>query len=74
MSDLVANHIAVVPTGRAGRDIRILDHALEQGRPCHCPRELARVADRDDLAEINFAAATRRFLGRTVLDVGKQRT
>jgi uncharacterized protein len=69
MSDLVANHVAVVPTGRAGREIRILDHALDKGRPCHCPRELARVADRDEVREVNFASAAKRFLGRNIMEV-----
>jgi hypothetical protein len=69
MSDLVANHISLVDQGRAGSAIRILDHALEQGRPCHCPRELARVADRDDVAEVNFEAAAKRFLGKNIMEV-----
>jgi hypothetical protein len=69
MRDLVANHLAVVPTGRAGPMCAILDHALEQGRPCSCPRELSRLTARDDVAEVNFLAATRRFLGKNIMDV-----
>jgi hypothetical protein len=69
MRDLVANHLACVEKARAGSEIRILDHALEQGRPCHCSRELARIADRDEVREINFEAAARRFLGRNIMEV-----
>lgn len=75
--DLVANHIAVVPTGRGGQQIRILDHALRApARTACCPQELARIAGRDEdiaIAEINFAAAARRFLGQNVLNVAQQR-
>jgi hypothetical protein len=72
MRDLVANHIACVETGRAG-SARILDHDLQAaGRACSCPRELARIADRDDVAEINFVAAARRFLGKNIMEVGRK--
>jgi hypothetical protein len=76
MRDLIANHVSVVDSGRAGSEIKIMDHALEQGRPCHCPRQLSRLVACDDDAElkaINFAASARRFLGRNVLDVAQQR-
>jgi hypothetical protein len=72
MSDLVANHIAVVEKGRAGPEIKIMDHAPEQGRPCHCPRELSRLVACDDDAEvkaINFEAAAKRFLGRNIMEM-----
>jgi len=73
MRNLVANHIACVESGRAGPEIRILDHDLKEnsGRACSCPRELERLAPADEVKAINFAASTRRFLGRnpaTVLD------
>jgi hypothetical protein len=73
MRDLIGNHLACVETGRAGREIKIMDHALQQGRPCHCSRELARVADRDDVGEVNFASAAKRFLGKNILEVAAQR-
>lgn len=70
MRDLIANHLACVEKARAGSEIRILDHApQQQGRPCHCSRELARVADRDEVQEINFAASARRFLGKNIMEV-----
>ena len=72
MRDMVANHVAVCDQGRAG-SARILDHALAAGRPCHCQRELARIADRDEVREINFAASARRFLGRNIMEVGRKR-
>jgi uncharacterized protein len=73
MSDLVANHVACVVRGRAGSEIKIMDHALEHGRPCHCSRELARVADRDEVKEINFEAAAKRFLGRNIMEVAQRK-
>lgn len=70
MSHLVANHIACVDAGRAGPMCAILDHDLQAtGRACSCPRELARLVDRDDVAEINFSAAAKRFLGRNIMEV-----
>lgn len=69
MSDLIANHVAVVESGRAG-SARILDHDLQAaGRACSCPRELARLAPSDDVKGINFAAAAKRFLGRNIMEV-----
>jgi hypothetical protein len=69
MRDLVANHVSVVESGRAGSEIKIMDHALEAPAvTCCCPRELARIADRDEVKEINFAASARRFLGRNIME------
>jgi hypothetical protein len=81
MRDMVANHIACVERGRAGSDFRILDHAMEAPAvTCTCPRELARVASLDEdakvdaeIGEINFAAETRRFLGKNIMEVAAQR-
>jgi uncharacterized protein len=70
MRDLVANHIALVEHARAGEQIRILDHALEAPEvTCSCPRELARLVPPDEVREIDFGAATRRFLGRNIMEV-----
>lgn len=76
MQNLVANHVALVDSARAGSDFRILDHALQQGRLCKCPREVARVTDRAEavvLKEANFGAAARRYLGRNIMEVRKNR-
>jgi len=72
MRNLVANHIAVVDTGRAGHEVRILDHALQEGHAFRCPREIARLTARDErfvIKEVNFATAARRFLGKNPMEV-----
>ena len=80
MHDLIANHVSVVTQGRAGSEIKIMDHAPS----CHCSKELprlARVADDEveclvsdaDIREINFGAAARRFLGKNIVEVAEQR-